>query len=113
MNLTDMPWEWPGGSGAWPRPRLVIITNDMRALGHRSSRPWSAVVATPLDLIVALDHAPDVDTIVVLDGAYAGSRELTLVLLDLYPRVRVVDGDPDTRPRIAGPTSCGISLIAL
>lgn len=112
MKLTDMPAEWPGGSGAWRQPRLVIISNDKRALGDHRSRPGASVVATPLDLIVELDRDLDANTVVVLDGSFAGCRELALVLLDLYPNVRVVEGDPDTSPTVAVPTSCGISLIA-
>lgn len=114
MTLTHMPMKWPGGSGAWSnQPRMIIITNDKRALADRSSRERVSVVATPLDLITELNRGSEVDTIVLLDGAYAGCRELALVLLDLYPWVHVVNGDPDTSPTIPDPTSCGISLTAL
>lgn len=112
MKLNDMDVEWPGGSGSWHQPRLVIISDDKRALGGRHSRPGTAVVATPLDLIVELDRDLDADSVVVLDGSYAGCRELALVLRDLFPQVRVFDGDPDTSPIVA-PASYGIPLIAL
>jgi hypothetical protein len=91
---------------------MVIISNDARALADRKPREGASVVATPLDLITELDRGSEVDTIVVLDGVYAGCRELALVLMDLYPWVRVVDGDPDTTPTTPDPTSCGISLTA-
>ena len=113
MKLVDMPSYWPGGSGSWDQPRIVIITNDVRALSDPRQRERIFVVATPLDLITRLEGEVDALTIVVLDGVYAGNRELEAVLLDLYPTVRVIDGDPDTKPKVAEPSWCGALLIAL
>ena len=99
MKLVDMPSYWPGGSGSWDQPRIVIITNDVRALSDPRRRERITIVATPLDLITRLEGETDLITIVVLDGIYAGNRELEAVLLDLYPAIRVIDGDPDPAPR--------------
>ena len=112
MKFADMPLNWPGGSGAWDQPRIVILSNDRRALSDPRSRERISVVATPLDLIMRLEAAVRPISIVVLDGVYAGNLELAATLLDMYPELHVVDGDPDTSPTMAGPTSCGISLIA-
>jgi len=112
MKLEETPVTWPGASARWDQLRLVIITSDLRALPDRSALEGVAVVVTPLDLIVQLEAGPEVDTIVVLEGAYAGSVELKLVLLDLYPWVRVVDGDPESSPAVTGRGSRGLSPIA-
>ena len=111
MKLVDMPSCWPGESGSWDQPRIVIITNDVRALSDPRRRERITIVATPLDLITRLEGETDVITIVVLDGIYAGNRELEAVLLDLYPAIRVIDGDPDPAPRNRE-RWCGPSLIA-
>ena len=109
--LEDTPVKWPGGSGRWDQLRLVILTSDLRTLPDPSALDGVAVVVTPLDLIVQLETGPEIDTIVVLESAYAGCVELKLVLLDLYPWVRVVDGDPESSPSVSGRRSCGISPI--
>ncbi len=107
MKLEDTAMNWPGCSARWDQLRLVIITSDLRTLPDPSALKGVAVVVTPLDLIVQLEAGPKVDTIVVLEGAYAGSVELKLVLLDLYPWVRVVDGDPESSPAVTRRRSRG------
>ena len=107
MQLEDTPVKWPGGSARWDQLRLVILTSDLRTLPDPSALEGVAVVVTPLDLIVQLETGPESDTIVVLEGAYAGCVELKLVLLDLYPWVRVVDGDPESSPAVTGRKSRG------
>ena len=99
MKLVDLPSYWPGGSGSWGQPRLVIITNDVSAASDPRSRERISVVVTLLDLITRLEGETDAVTIVVLDGCYAGDRDLERVLLDLYPSVRVIDGDPEPASR--------------
>ncbi len=111
MKLVDMPSYWPGGSGSWDQPRIIIITNDVRALSDPQKRDRVSIVATPLDLITRLEGETDAITIVVLDGIYAGNRDLEAVLLDLYPAVRVIDGDPEPEPKLRE-RWCGASLIA-
>ncbi|MBA3457186.1 MAG: hypothetical protein H0T42_29150 [Deltaproteobacteria bacterium] len=111
MKLVDMPLYWPGGSGSWAQPRIVIITDDVRAASERGSRELIAVVSTPLDLITRLEAAGDAATIVVLDGVYARNRDLERVLLDLYPDVRIIDGEPSSL-RYAEPSAWGASLTA-
>ena len=111
MKLADMPSYWPGGSGSWDQPRIIIITNVLRVLSDPQSRERTSVVATPLDLITRLEWETATTTVVVLDGIYTGNRELEAVLLDLYPSVRVIDGDPDPAPRVREPW-CGPALTA-
>lgn len=111
MKLVDMPLYWPGGSGSWDQPKIVIITDDVRVLSERRSGELIAVVSTPLDLITRLEAAVDSNTIVVLDGIYARNRDLARVLVDLYPDVRVIEGDPKSLT-YARRRSCGTSLIA-
>lgn len=113
MKLVDMPSYWPDGSGSWNQPRIVIITNDVRALSDPRQRERTFVVSTPLDLITRLEEEAETSTIVVLDGAYAGNRDLEAVLLELYPGVRIIDGDPDTKPTVTEASWCGALLIAL
>lgn len=111
MRHVEMPSYWPGQSGSWGEPRIVIITSDVHALSDPRKRERISIVATPLDLITRLEGETEASTIVVLDGIYAGNRELEAVLLDLYPTVRVIDGDPEPAPRIRG-RWCGASLVA-
>ncbi len=93
MKLMDTPLSWPGGSGSWDGPSIVIITDDVRALSDPQMRERISVVATPLDLITCLEREVGAITVVVLDGIYAGNREIEAVLFELYPTVQVIDGD--------------------
>lgn len=101
MKLVDMPSRWPGGSGSWEQPEVVIITHDVRARSERCSRERIRVVVTLLDLITRLEETVDSLTVVVLDGMYCGNHELRAVLLELYPAARVIDGDPQASPVVA------------
>ncbi|MBA3458084.1 MAG: hypothetical protein H0T42_33685 [Deltaproteobacteria bacterium] len=94
----DMPSYWPEGSGSWDQPRIVLITSDVCALSDPRRRERVSIVATPLDLITRLEGDTDAITIVVLDGIHAGNRDLAAVLLELYPALRVIEGDADLVP---------------
>jgi hypothetical protein len=66
----------------------------------KRARQNTSFVATPLDLIAILEADRDQIETVVLTGAFASMRELTMFLVDSYPSLRILSGrageEPDT-----------------
>jgi hypothetical protein len=72
---------------------LVVTRNPPAQARHNT-----AFVATPLDLIATLEHDREHFSTVVLTGPFAAMRELTMFLVDSYPALRILSGQPDEEP---------------
>ena len=74
--------------------RTLVVTRTP----PKTARQDTKFVATPLDLIAILEeHREEVAT-VVLTGAFASMRELTMFLVDAYPSLRILSGQPGEEP---------------
>lgn len=74
--------------------RTLVVTKSPPL----TSRPDTAFVATPLDLISVLEHEREQISTVVLTGSFASMRELTMFLVDSYPSLRILSGRPGEEP---------------
>jgi hypothetical protein len=80
-----------------PEPKRTLVVTRTPPL---RARPNTSFVATPLDLIAMLEEERDMISTVVLTGNFASMRELTMFLVDSYPALRILSGDPGEEPDI-------------
>src|SRR5688500_9101355 len=89
MNLRAGDLRWQTGATRWTRVRTVVITDDAGQRKRLATRRNMAVVATPLELVFALeDNDPSVST-VVLAGRFVVDHALVSFLGENYPQVGV------------------------
>ena len=74
--------------------RTLVVTRNPPT----TKREDTSFVATPLDLIAILEEHRDEIATVVLTGAFASMRELTMFLVDSYPSLRILSGQPGEEP---------------
>ena len=73
----------------------LVVSNERRSNTGPGTNTF--VVATPLDMIMRLEAAPDLISTIVLAGVFAANRELALFLREFSPRVHVVECVTETR----------------
>ena len=80
--------SWPIGSGSWNRIRMLIVSD---VLPHRGAVESGAlIVATPLELILHLEHAEIAISTVVLEGRFAeATATFAAALRELYPELGI------------------------
>lgn len=92
--------RWPRGSGQWKWSTTLIVDD----------RPVDAgvdqiVVATPLDMITALESSDLLIASLVLAGKFASNGIFGAFVRECYPAVRVVESDDvAAAPVIESPT---------
>lgn len=87
MNLRAEDLRWQTGASRWSRIRILVITDDVGLRGRLARRRDVAVVATPLELVVALEEGASLISMVVLGGRFVSDHDLTAFLNEHYPEV--------------------------
>jgi hypothetical protein len=87
MNLRAEDLRWQTGTSRWSRIRTLIITDDVGLSSRLAGRRDTVVVATPLELVFALEAGASLISTIVLGGRFERDHDLTAFLHDHYPQV--------------------------
>jgi hypothetical protein len=85
MNVRAEDLRWQSGATRWSRIRTLVITDDVAQRTTLTGRRDTAVVATPLELVFALEHAAALIATIVLAGRFVFDHSLTAFLRENYP----------------------------
>ena len=89
MHLRAGDLRWQTGATRWSRIRTVVITDDARQRQRFATRRDTVVVATPLELVFALEDAQPTLAKVILAGRFVLDHTLVSFLGETYPQLAV------------------------
>lgn len=89
MNLRAEDLRWQTGPSRWSRIRTLVISDDAGQRGRLTERRDTLVVATPLELLFALEHGDRMISTVVLAGRFVLDTGLVSFLGETYPEIGV------------------------
>ena len=89
MNLRAEDLRWQTGRSRWAKIRTLIITDDAGQRRRLAERHDTVVVATPLELVFALEDTDRLISTIVLAGRFVDDGDLATFLGDTYPQIGV------------------------
>ncbi len=89
MNLRAGDLRWQTGGSRWSRIRTVVISDDAGQRRRLAERRHTAVVATPLELVFALEEAGRMVWTIMLGGRFVLDHDLVAFLGETYPQIGV------------------------
>lgn len=89
MNLRAQDLRWQTGASRWSRIRTLVITDDAGQRKRLAERRHTVVVATPLELVFALEDSDKMISTIVLAGRFVVDRDLLSFLGETYPQIGV------------------------
>lgn len=89
MNLRAEDLRWQTGPSRWSRIRTLVISDDAGLRGRLTERRDTLVVATPLELVYALEEVGRMVSSIVLAGRFVVDSALVSFLGETYPQISV------------------------
>jgi len=87
MNARAEQLSWEPGASRWSRIRTLIISDDPGQRERLGERHDTVVVATPLELVFALEQSEELISTVLLAGRFVFDHDLARFLDETYPQV--------------------------